>query len=150
MQFQAYMTLLEQDAYARDHLVPAILQSFDKRYLLLVCKNFLRFAKGRGFKELSMVGQVTGVEDTHSPFFLQRLRLQLTSGDKLTKDFMNAFFNTLNEHTTENFVIFKELKNSYSGSILRRTKTLFQVIVDMYRMLEVMTAQAPELFVDKR
>jgi hypothetical protein len=67
----------------------------------------------------------------------------------VTKDFMNSFFNTLNEHTTENFVIFKELKNSYNTSILRRTKMLFQLIVDMFRMLEVMTAWVPEIFVDK-
>jgi hypothetical protein len=38
---------------------------------------------------------------------------------------MNAFFNNLNEVTTELFVIFKELKNSYNSQILRKTKTYF-------------------------
>jgi hypothetical protein len=62
---------------------------------------------------------------------------------------MNTFFNTLNEMTTEIFVIFKELKNNYTQNVLRRTRTLFTQVVDMYRMLEVMTEWAPEIFVDK-
>jgi hypothetical protein len=33
--------------------------------------------------------------------------------------------------------------------MLRKTKGLFTMIVDMYRMLEVMTKWAPEIFVDK-
>ena len=34
--------------------------------------------------------------------------------DKTTKDFLNSFFNVLNDITTEIFMIFKELKNSYN------------------------------------
>lgn len=34
--------------------------------------------------------------------------------DKTTKDFMNCFFNALNDLTTEIFMIFKELKNSFN------------------------------------
>ena len=43
---------------------------------------------------------------------------------------MNTFFNTLNEMTTELFVIFKELKNHYNSQILKRTKGVFQIVVD--------------------
>jgi hypothetical protein len=32
----------------------------------------------------------------------------------LTKDFMNTFFNILNEMTTDLFVTFKELNHNYS------------------------------------
>jgi hypothetical protein len=89
------------------------MKSFDKRYLLLVTKNFLRFWKGRGFKEIQLSPYVS--ENTYSEFYLLKLREQLMKpGDKLSKDFMNTFFNILNEMTTELFVIFKELKNSYS------------------------------------
>lgn len=49
----------------------------------------------------------------------------MTPGDKLSKDFMNTFFNTLNEMTTELFVIFKELKNNYNQNILKRTRATF-------------------------
>jgi hypothetical protein len=45
--------------------------------------------------------------------------------DKISKDFMNALFNNLNEMTTELFVVFKELKNNYSNVIVKRTKTFF-------------------------
>ena len=62
---------------------------------------------------------------------------------------MNNFFNNLNEVTTELFVIFKELKNNYQTMILKRTKTFFQMVVDLCRMMEIMTKWAPEIFVDK-
>lgn len=62
---------------------------------------------------------------------------------------MNVFFNTLNETTTELFVIFKELKNSYNGNLLKRTRLNFSLVVDLYRIMEVLTKVAPELFVDK-
>lgn len=150
MQFQHYIDLLQNTEYSSKNLIPVLLRSFDKRYLLLVCKNFLRFAKCRGFKEISLVGQVQGIEDTYSEFFLKQIREELLqTQDKTSKEFMNVFFNTLNELTTEIFVIFKELKNSYSPNILKRTKNLSQIIVDMYRMLEIMTKWVPEIFVDK-
>jgi hypothetical protein len=62
---------------------------------------------------------------------------------------MNVFFNTLNEMTTELFVIFKELKNSYNTQILKRTRQTFQLVVDLFRIMEIMTKWAPEIFVDK-
>ncbi len=62
---------------------------------------------------------------------------------------MNTFFNALNDLTTELFVIFKELKNSYHQQILKRTHMNFTMVVDMYRMLEVMAREASEIFVDK-
>ena len=78
--------------------------------------NFLRFYKGRGFKEISILGQILGAEETYSEFFISRIRDQLLQikDNKISKDFMNSFFNVLNEHTTELFVIFKELKNNYN------------------------------------
>lgn len=77
--------------------------------------NFLRFSKARGFKEFSFQGLVRGVEDTYSEYFLGQLRKQLLiKDDKLTKDFMNVFYNCLNDLTTELFVIFKELKNHFT------------------------------------
>ncbi len=51
--------------------------------------------------------------------------------------------------TTELFVIFKELKNSYSTSVLKRTQSLSLLIVDMFRVLEVLTGRVPELFLDR-
>lgn len=91
-----------------------------------------------------------GIEDTYSEIFLNRIRQQLLlPGDRISKEFMNALFNTLNEMTTEIFVIFKELKNNYSAQVLKRTRALFTQVVDMFRMLEILTKWAPEIFVDK-
>jgi hypothetical protein len=46
-------------------------------------------------------------------------------------------------------MIFKELKNNYHSQMLKRTKNLFQLVVDLFRILEIMTKWVPELFVDK-
>ena len=125
------------------------MKSFDKRYLQLVSKNFLRFWKGRGFKEVQMPHKIS--ENTFSEFYLLRLRKQLMiPGDKLAKEFMNNFFNILNELTTELFVIFKELKNSYGPQILKKTRSNFVLVVDMFRIIEMLTKYSPEIFVDKQ
>ena len=125
------------------------MRSFDKRYLQLVSKNFLRFWKGRGFKEVHMPLKIS--ENTFSEFFLGRLRVQLVApGDKLAKEFMNSFFNILNELTTELFVIFKELKNAYGPQILKKTRSNFVLVVDLFRIVEMLTRYAPEIFVDKQ
>lgn len=80
----------------------------------MVTKNFLRFSKGSGFKEISLKNENLGIENTNSEFFLNQIRNQLITKDKTTKDFMNMFFNSLNDLTTEVFVIFKDLKNSFN------------------------------------
>jgi hypothetical protein len=51
-----------------------ILKSFEKKTMYLVSKNFLRFSKGRGFKEISLKNPEIGIEDTYSEFFLNRMR----------------------------------------------------------------------------
>jgi len=38
-----------------------------------VTKNFLRFSKGRGFKEVSLANSKIGIEDTYSDLFLKRI-----------------------------------------------------------------------------
>lgn len=150
MQFQQFIEIFERDKYAKTHLIQMLLKSFDKKNMFLVSKNFLRFCKGRGFKEISFANPETGIEDTYSEFYLLKIREQLMiPGDKLNKDFMNTFFNAINDLTTELFVIFKELKNNYNAQILKRTRLLFQMVVDMYRILELLTKWVPELFVDK-
>ena len=67
----------------------------------------------------------------------------------MTKEFMNSLFNILNEITTELFVIFKELKNKYSADILKKTKTYFQVTIDLCRIIEIITLWAPEILLEK-
>lgn len=89
------------------------------------------------------------IENTYSSYFLTKFREQLLVPDKITKEFMNSFFNNLNESTTELFVLFKELKNNYNAQALKKTKQLFQMVIDLSRMLEIITKLAPEIFVDK-
>jgi hypothetical protein len=51
--------------------MPLLMKSFDRRFIFPVTKNFLRFAKGKGFKEIIYKHLV---ENTASEFFIGRLR----------------------------------------------------------------------------
>jgi len=97
-----------------------LMKSFIKNINLRhVTKNILRLAKGQGFKEIIYE---ENVEKTNSSYFLYKLRMQLLNLDsKVTQEFMNAFFNSMNDITSELFIIFKELKNNFSIYTLRKT-----------------------------
>ena len=108
----------------------------------------LRFAKGRGFKEIIY----TGVRDTtYSEWFLKRMRQSLLNFDSETcKNFMNAVFNALNDVTTELLSILKEFKSAAANmskhQMLRRIKYFLDMIIDLCRILEMLTKWVPELF----
>ena len=72
LQFQDCIKTLEGESYAREYLIPALLDSFnDRRWICHSVKNLLRFSKGKGFKELIY----RGVKDTtYSKLFLFRIR----------------------------------------------------------------------------
>jgi hypothetical protein len=74
LQFQTIVEMFEKYPFAQDNLVPMLLKSFDKRTMYLVSKNFLRFSKARGFKEISLKNPEIGIEDTHSDYFLGKIR----------------------------------------------------------------------------
>lgn len=111
-----------------------------------VTKNILRLAKGQGFKEIIYE---ENVEKTNSSYFLYKLRMQLLNLDsKVTQEFMNAFFNSMNDITSELFIIFKELKNNFSIYTLRKTQSYFSTSIDLLRMCELFATWCPELFLD--
>lgn len=75
--------------------------------------------------------------------------MQLLNLDsKITKDFMNSFFNSINDITSELFIIFKELKNNFSSLTLKKTQSYFYAVIDLLRMCELFATWCPELFLD--
>lgn len=66
----------------------------------------------------------------------------------MTKDFMNSYFNALNDINSELIITFKELKNNYSSLTLRKTKSYFDTSIALLRMCELFSAWCPELFLD--
>ena len=65
---------------------------------------------------------------------------------------MNAVFNALNVVTSELFLIWKELKNAQGGQknqLMRRIKYFLDMIIDLCRILEMLTKWVPELFLQK-
>jgi len=148
LQFQQYVELIEMHPFSQQNLIPLMMSSFDKRYLLPVTKNFLRFSKGQGFKEFTVPFLV---EDTRSEYYQRRFSEQLRKVGE-SKEFMNHFFNNLNELTTELFVQFKDLKNVQSfhyDNAMRRTKQTFTLVIDLNRLLELMIRVAPQVFLQK-
>ena len=110
----------------------------------------LRFSKGRGFKEIIY----TGVRDTtYSEYFLRKTRQCLLEFDSdVSKEFMNAVFNALNDVTSELFMILKELKQAQAvgkQQLLRRIKYYLDMIIDLCRIVEMLTKWIPELFLSK-
>jgi hypothetical protein len=61
---------------------------------------------------------------------------------------MNAFFNNLNDIMSELFIVFKELKNNFNVNNLRKTKSYFEICIDLLRMAELFTTWCPEMFLD--
>jgi len=65
---------------------------------------------------------------------------------------MNAVFNALNDVTSELFMVFKEIKGLPIGNhnqILRRIKYFLDMIIDLNRIIELLTRWVPELFLCK-
>ena len=65
---------------------------------------------------------------------------------------MNEVFNALNDVTSELFLVFKEIKDLPIGNntqILRRIKYFLDLIIDLSRILELLTRWVPELFLSK-
>ena len=147
LQHNQFIKLFEQQDFAQEHLIIMLMKSFQKNINLRhVTKNILRLAKGQGFKEIIYEEKI---EKTASPYYLYKLRMQLLNLDhKVTKEFMNSFFNQLNDITSELFITFKELKDNYSSLTLRKTKAYFENSIDLLRMCELFATWCPELFLD--
>jgi len=129
-------------------------------------KNFLRLSKGRGFKEIvyrGSKGSDGGVkmdenglsnDSTRSDFYLGKVRIELLKPEnEMTKDFMNSIFNSLNDVTSELFMIFREetqaniLNNK--NNLLKQSKFYLDLIIDLCRIIEILSKYVPELFLSK-
>ena len=68
--------------------------------------------------------------------------------NELVKVFMNSVFNGLNEVTSELFMIIKEeIKQGQHFTVMeRRINVYFDLIVDLCRVLEMVSRWAPEVF----
>jgi len=52
LQYSKYMQIFEKIPFCQDNFVCNLMQAFDRRNIYPVCKNFLRFAKGQGFRDI--------------------------------------------------------------------------------------------------
>ena len=89
-------------------------------------------------------------DTTYSEFFLKKMRhCLLTFDSETSKNFMNAVFNALNDVTSELFMILKEVTGAAMNTrsqLLRRIKYFLDMIIDLCRILEMLTKWVPELF----
>ena len=147
LQHNQFIKLFEGQEYAQENLIVMLMKSFGKNINLRhVTKNILRLAKGNGFREIIYEDKI---EKTSSPYFLYKLRMQLLNAEnKVTQDFMNSFFNSLNDVNSELFITLKEIKENYSPLNIRKTRTYLETAIDLLRMCELFMTWCPELFLD--
>ena len=120
-------------------------------------KNFLRMSKGKGFLEIIYNGSkgpyeasdtILTKDITYAEKSLGQLREQLLNfQDSVTINFLNSIFNALNDVTSELFMVIKEeikpQTTHLSGSYERRIRFYLDLIIDLQRILEVVSKWAP-------
>lgn len=140
----------------------------DRRLIIHSVKNFLRISKGYGFKEIIYKGSKGPHEPnytvnelcndvTYSEKSLKCLRqILLNFNDPLCISFMNSILNSLNDVTSEFFLVIKEEIKSenpeqmlLSNTLERRVRFYFDLIVDLCRIMEVVSRWVPEIFLAK-
>lgn len=147
--------MLEKDTIANIDLLVNMLKCLDdKRWISHSVKNFLRFNKGKSFREIiyrgSKGGQQAGsavdadglcLDITYSDVFLERLsKMLLKMDDPVCLNFLNSVFNSLNDVTSELFMVLKEEPNiAQNGSLIRRSRFYLDLIVDLTRILETVS-----------
>jgi hypothetical protein len=169
LQCQGCINTIEQDEFAQVNLVKHLIQSLeDRRLIIHSVKNFLRISKGYGFKEIIYKGSKGPYEPNYSAYelcndvtysekSLKCLRkILLNFSDPVTTSFMNSILNSLNDVTSEFFLVIKEeIKSDNSNqlhlshNLERRVRFYFDLIVDLCRIMEVVSRWVPEIFLDK-
>ncbi|CAD7697383.1 unnamed protein product [Ostreobium quekettii] len=143
------LATFEHNPEACDSLVPSLLESFDSRYWLSISNIFLSMAKGTGF------GQA-GNPASGSRFRQIFLNTCLSRG-ALLDGFLNRLFNTLNWTVTEMTVTIKEINDiTHARGVVRgiaevqrqyrKATVLFNLSINLLRMLELVTHQMPGVF----
>lgn len=151
LQHQDCINQLEKDPYSQQHLVPVMLSSLgDQRWDCHTLKNVLRLQKGKGFKEIVY----RGVNDsTYSELFLNSFRKQiLLFESETTKNFMHNVLSSLNDYTSEIFMIFKEVQSAsvnQKTQLYRRIKFYLDITIDLCRVLELLSRVVPEIFLTR-
>jgi hypothetical protein len=131
--------------------VPTMLSSLgDQRWDCHTLKNILRLSKGKGFKEVVYKGVN---DETFSEFFLICIRKSLLQYEsETTKNFMHSVLSSLSDYTSEIFMIFKETQGASMHNrtqLYRRVKFYLDIIIDLCRVLEILTRWVPEIFLSK-
>ena len=163
LQYQECINLLEKDVLANSNLLQNMLMCLDdKRWISHSVKNFLRLNKGKGFREIIYKGSKGEnqpnidehglcIDITFSSVFLERLgKWLLKFDDPVCLNFLNSVFNSLNDVTSELFMVLKEEPNlAQHASLIRRSRFYLDLIVDLTRILETVSFWCPQVFLSK-
>jgi len=76
--------------------------------------------------------------------------LLLKFDDPIGLNFLNSIFNSLNDVTSQLFMIFKEEPPAHQrASLIRKSRMCLDLIVDLMRILEALSHWVPEIFLSK-
>lgn len=139
MQYGEYVTFVEQldERVAGDSLqefmLRGLLQTFDKKFWVTVTTILLRFWKGFGLDQTSTPA---------SSVFRNAFDTISVDKDLLTS-FLNHLFNFLNSTISEFFVM--KLDGVLSPNDTRKANFLFELSINLLRILEFISLKKPEL-----
>jgi len=150
LQYPEYVRQFEEDQYVREHFMEALIGSFDSRFWIPVTSILLRIWQGTGFCH----GKSETENDCASSLLQSCFRNSPTiRGGEGLRGFLNHIFNNLNWTVTEFHVSLKEIedaaKKRLSGDLRdlqRKCNITFELSTHLFRVLELLTLEFPDLF----
>lgn len=138
----------EGNEAARSCLMGALLLAFDQRSWVAISSLLLRLTRGDGFGQPS-----AGAESSSSLLFRKQLKEACQQDPDRFAAFLNRLFNTLNWTITEFIAVLKEVLQQNarrpgedSSAAPRRAAVMFDLSIQLARLLEFLAAQIPTAF----
>jgi len=148
LQYPEYVRQFEADEYVREHFMHSLIGSFDSRFWIPITSILLRLWQGTGFCHSKTEGN-----DCSSLVLQKCFHASASKNLDGLNAFLNHIFNNLNWTVTEFHVALKEIedaaKNRLSADLRdlqRKCNITFELSTHLFRVLELLTLEAPMLF----
>eukprot|EP01114_Cavostelium_apophysatum_P005195 TRINITY_DN1593_c0_g1_i2.p1 TRINITY_DN1593_c0_g1~~TRINITY_DN1593_c0_g1_i2.p1 ORF type:complete len:489 (+),score=140.49 TRINITY_DN1593_c0_g1_i2:334-1800(+) len=152
LQYSEFVRAFESEILDKHKFVRSLLETFDTRFWIPISNILLRFWRGSGFAQPAKKNN-----DCSSEVYQRVFREVCAKDPQLLNEFLNRVFNNLNWAVTEFGVMAKELQGIISSNhyvnemqqIQRKTNVMFELSVSLLRMIEFITLEAPNAFLEQ-
>jgi len=150
LQYKEIISRLENHKIAQNKLVRNFLHSFEMKSSHVLARNFLRLLNHNLFNDMPK----TVLPDYGSDFYRKQFIELCTNDVKLRENFLNTFFNHINNTLTDLKMHYTESKN---GNLSLRdhedhkkeSRNIYIIFFDMLRVLETIISLIPNIFLEK-